>query len=97
MMSSRATSVDSQTPLLLLFVAGDAPQSRRARAALREALEQLGRPQDSFREIDLLRDPDSITRYGIFATPALLRLGDGEAETLYGDLSDRDRLHRLLA
>ena len=96
-MNSRARNIDPQTPSLLLFVAGDAPRSRRAREALREALEAHGLPQSSFLEIDLLRDPASITRYGIFATPALLSLGGEEPETLYGDLSDRERLDRLLA
>lgn len=96
-MNSNASTADPLTTSLLLFVAGDAPKSRRAREALREALEQLGLPQDSYQEIDLLRDPSSISRYGIFATPALLRVGGEEPEALYGDLSDGDRLRRLLA
>lgn len=82
---------------LLLFVAGNAPRSRRAREALRQALEEHGQTAEAYQEIDLLEDPARILEYSVFATPALIRIGDGrEPEMLYGDLSDSEKLQRLL-
>ncbi|MFP4061232.1 MAG: hypothetical protein ACOC26_02395 [Halochromatium sp.] len=83
---------------LTLFVTGDAPRSQRARANLAEALAQAGLDAEATREIDLTADPAQTLVYGIFATPALLRMSEtGEAEVLYGDLSERRVLERFLA
>lgn len=96
-MSGAATPSDNGGTGLVLFVTGDAPRSRRARANLARALEDLGttaRP----REIDLVEEPAESLRYGVFATPALLHLGeDGPEGVLYGDLSESAHLQRFLA
>ena len=83
---------------LILFVAGDAPRSRRARANLAAALDAAGRERQP-REIDVLADPGAALRFGMFATPALVRPdpAGGAPAVLYGDLSDRARLERFLA
>jgi circadian clock protein KaiB len=84
-------------PRLTLFVTGDAPRSRRARANLAEALEQSGLAIET-REIDLVDDPAQSLAHGIFATPALLRTSSGcEPEVMYGDLSEPKALQRFLA
>ncbi|WP_462322729.1 circadian clock KaiB family protein [Halochromatium sp.] len=83
---------------LRLFVTGDAPRSLRARANLAEALEQSGLDPNTVQEIDLTADPAQSLVFGIFATPALLRTNEnGDAEILYGDLSERRALERFLA
>lgn len=83
---------------LLLFVTGDAPRSRRARANLEDALTATGRGDTAVCEIDLLVEPQHTFDYGIFATPALVRPARrGENATLYGDLSNRQRLERFLS
>ena len=83
---------------LVLFVTGDAPRSRRARANLQQALETLGSDGARPREIDLLQEPEQSLSYGVFATPALVRLGDDDSTSvLYGDLSEAQRLHHFLA
>lgn len=83
---------------LLLFVTGDAPRSRRARANLDAALAAMGREDLRVCELDLLGEPGYTFEYGIFATPALQRpAGGGPNATLYGDLSDAERLQRFLA
>lgn len=96
-MSRRATDSGADGGQLILFVTGDAPRSRRARDNVARALDGLGttaRP----REIDLVEQPQECIRYGIFATPALLRVGAGDASNvLYGDLSEEQRLRRFLA
>lgn len=83
---------------LILFVAGDSPRSSRARANLERALDSAGMGDIAPREIDLLREPEQAVVHGLFATPALLRTGEGRSPAvLYGDLSDRDSLMRFLA
>lgn len=93
-----AARVESGTrPQLILFTTGDAPRSRRARANLAEALRRFGQDPEMTQEIDLVQDPAQTFAYGIFATPALLRISDGEgAEVLYGDLSEPQTLERFL-
>lgn len=82
---------------LILFVTGSAPRSRRARDNLARALEGLGTTARA-REIDLVEEPGQALRFGIFATPALVHLGDDDsANVLYGDLSEEQRLRRFLA
>ena len=84
---------------LILFVAGDAPRSRRARANLQEALERHGLAGAWPREIDLLRHPEEGVAQGMLATPALLYRDPGRSHpaTLYGDLSHTTTLDRFLA
>jgi circadian clock protein KaiB len=83
---------------LVLFVTGDAPRSRRARANLAAALAGRGLDPADVREIDLLREPERTVEYGIFATPALLQVTEsGPGTVLYGDLSETERLERFLA
>lgn len=81
---------------MILFVAGDAPNSARALGNLRGALEQRNLDQTVVRVVDTLRDPASALEYRIFATPALMPL-DGAGTTVYGDLSDAEALARFLA
>lgn len=87
------------TPLgasdLILFVTGDAPRSRRARANLRRILQDLG-SDSAPREIDLVEQPEQGLRYGIFASPALLRMDQSRPVILYGDLSEDSRLRHFL-
>ncbi len=85
-------------PLLILFVTGDAPRSRRARANLSNMLERLGRSDLTPREVDLLDQPQAGLSYSVFATPSLLKADQqSDGALLYGDLSDEQRLERFLA
>ena len=83
---------------LILFVTGDSPRSLRARANLAKAVEDTASDPISVRHVDLLKDTEGITEYGIFATPALVHIQDGgERAVLYGDLSNEAELQRFLA
>ncbi|MBK1670856.1 hypothetical protein CKO28_22835 [Rhodovibrio sodomensis] len=80
-----------------LFITGDAPRSRRARANLAQALETVGSDLGDVDEIDILTAPKQALDHGIFASPALVAAApDGTTDVLYGDLSDMDRLVRFL-
>lgn len=82
---------------LILFVTGDAPRSRRARANLAQALTAADGTSPDYQEIDLTREPQRMVEYGIFATPALASVGPGGlVAVLYGDLSNETALHRFL-
>jgi len=82
---------------LILFHTGNAPRSRRARDNLAQALERLGLKSDVRDEVDLIVQPEQGVQYGVFATPALVRLVEGDpAAVLYGDLSDAPSLERFL-
>ena len=83
---------------LTLFVTGDAPRSRRARANLARILGAAGKDAAAVVEIDLLAAPQQALDHGIFASPALMITpAKGEASVMYGDLSDEDRVARFLA
>lgn len=82
----------------ILFVTGDSPRSMRARTNLNAALERMGDAKFTVRRIDLLEQPERISEYGIFATPALVHVReDGDSAVLYGDLSNEPELQRFLA
>lgn len=82
---------------LTLFVTGDAPRSRRARANLARVLQANGGDAAEIVEVDMLSAPQQALDHGIFASPALMiAMSDGEASVMYGDLSDETRLVRFL-
>ena len=82
---------------LILFVTGNSPRSQRARDALRQTLAAEGHDPDGYREIDLLKQPECIVEYRVFAAPTLIHCVPGEeTEVLYGDLTDPEKLIRLL-
>lgn len=98
-MNEPVVDLNGMSAELLLFVAGDAPRSRRARANLQRVLTAMGAnaPRGP-REIDLLLEPLRALDYGVFATPALLHVPDGcpPSMALYGDLSDEAALRRFI-
>ena len=74
---------------LVLYVAGDGPYSRRARANLQALMREAGIAAE-VTVVDVLKSPDRALEHGIFATPALIVV-HGKHETLImGDLSERD-------
>ncbi|MEQ6918184.1 hypothetical protein [Halomonas aquatica] len=95
-MSEELVADNSLSSKLILFVTDGAPRSGRARDNLSAALIQKG--LDGWpREIDLLKEPGQALAFGMFATPALLRIGaDGPKAVLYGDFSDTGSLMRFL-
>lgn len=96
-MTANNASDERTVPQLILFVTGDAPRSRRARANLAAALAASNLTECAPLEIDLLKHPQQTVAYSVFATPALVRTGkSGQMSVLYGDLSERDKLMDFL-
>ncbi len=96
-MNAESNENGQQGGSMILFVTGDSPRSQRARSNLARALQEAGRAADEAEEVDLLAQPEKVTEYRIFATPALLSCGEGgQPAVLYGDLSDRNMLAHFL-
>jgi hypothetical protein len=80
---------------LILFVAGDSPNSRAAVANLRRTLSTLGGSADDVEIIDVFERPDIASMARVLVTPALLRRSDPQARIL-GDLSSTQQLLEFL-
>lgn len=81
---------------LTLYVAGESPASRRARANLAAALAALGVTL-KVRTVDVLAEPDEALAQRIYVTPALVVHVNGQREMLVGDLSQEDAVYMALA
>jgi len=83
------------TATLILFVAGDSPNSRAAVANLRRTLTTLGGSEDDIEIIDVFERPDIASMARVLVTPALIRRSDPQARIL-GDLSSTQQLLAFL-
>ena len=80
-------------PLVLrLYVAGDAPNSARARANLRRILTDVDPSRYTLEVIDCLDEPLRALDDGVLVTPTLLRVDPPPARTVVGTLSALDRV-----
>ena len=80
---------------LVLFVAGDSPNSRAAVANLRRTLATLGNSEEDVEIIDVFDRPDIASTARVLVTPALIRRSDPQARIL-GDLSSTQQLLAFL-
>ncbi len=85
--------------VLCLYVAGDAPNSRMAKANIGKLLERsAGNPQKAEVElevVDVLANPDIMLEKGICLAPALQIVEPDDGVLVYGNLSD-DKVLRFL-
>ncbi|HSM56914.1 MAG TPA: circadian clock KaiB family protein [Candidatus Sulfomarinibacteraceae bacterium] len=79
-------------PVLRLYVAGNAPNSQRARANLERINGQYFDHRCQIEIIDVFEQPDLALQEGIIVTPTLLRLAPGPLLHIIGDLSDSERV-----
>ncbi|NLF30280.1 MAG: circadian clock protein KaiB [Planctomycetes bacterium] len=81
---------------MILFIAGQAANSRAARLNLANLCrcELGGRCEVEI--IDVLEDFDAAIRHNILVTPTLLVREPGPPVTIVGDLGDRAKLRRAL-
>ena len=80
---------------LLLFVAGDSPQSRQAIANLDQIVGRSG-TDAQITVVDLFDNPDAAIERDILAIPTLIRDSPPPSFRIIGDLSDRDRVWSML-
>ena len=76
----------------MLFVVGDEPNSRNARANLARIIKFNGLDPDEVVVIDVLMNFQEAIKHKIFITPALIVQGPSSTITIYGDLSNEDKV-----
>jgi circadian clock protein KaiB len=81
---------------LLLFIADDEPNSRRAKSNLRSLAPGVVEDSYEVEIIDVLEDHRAAIRHNILVTPSLLVQRHEEEFLVLGDLSDADRVESLL-
>ncbi len=84
---------DRNVIVLKLYVAGNAPNSARARANLAEILRDLpSNLRYQLETIDVFSEPLRALQDGIFVTPTLAKVSPAPSEQIVGDLSDTARV-----
>ena len=84
-------------PLVLrLYVAGDAPNSARARANLRRLLAEVDPSRYELEIIDCLEQPLRALDDGVLVTPTLIRVQPEPPQVVVGTLSALDRVANAL-
>ena len=78
--------------VLRLYVAGDAPNSARARANLRRILTDVDPSCYQLEVIDCLAEPLRALGDGVLVTPTLVRVQPEPTQTVVGTLSALDRV-----
>jgi len=78
--------------VLRLYVAGDAPNSTRARANLRRLLTDVDPARYELEVIDCLAEPLRALGDGVLVTPTLMRVQPEPSQTVVGTLSALDRV-----
>jgi circadian clock protein KaiB len=76
---------------LRLYVAGDSPKSRAARANLQRLCERYLQGEYTVQVIDLLENPALAKAHQIIAIPTLIRELPEPIKRVIGDLSDADK------
>jgi circadian clock protein KaiB len=84
------------TVRLVLYVAGDTPRSRSARATVAWLADGgVGEPVEAA-VVDVAEDPARAETDRVLLTPTLLRLAPGPTRRVVGDLGDRARVAQAL-
>ena len=88
-----ANKITRKSPLVLrLYVAGDAPNSKRAIANVKAICDQHFASAHKLEIVDLLQNAEEALADGIVVTPTLLKLLPLPVQRLIGNLSDTDQV-----
>src|SRR5690349_10704422 len=96
--STASKRAKAQRATLRLYVAGVAPNSRRAEAHLEAALAELSLAPETvgLELIDVLSDARRVMADNIIVTPTLVGTTPVQRLVMIGDLSDADKLRDFL-
>ena len=75
-----------------LYVAGDAPNSIKARSNLDQICKEYLQDRYQIELIDVLQNPERALEDGILVTPTLVKVGPGPSSTMIGNLSETPRV-----
>ncbi len=81
---------------LVLYVAGDTPRSRSARATIAWMADGGVQERVEATVVDVAEDPERAETDRVLLTPTLLRQAPGPARRVVGDLGDRARVAEAL-
>ncbi len=81
---------------LMLFVAGNEPNSRIARQNLADICEKELQSRCQVEVIDIFTDVEAAVRHNILLTPTLLVMGDDPPGYVVGSLDDRRKVLDVL-
>lgn len=81
---------------VVLYIAGDGPNSTAAVANLRAALVPPSRKHIQVEVVDVFMDPQRGVSAGVFVTPMLVRVEPAPERRILGNLSDRAILFSVL-
>jgi circadian clock protein KaiB len=81
---------------LVLYVAGDTPRSRSARATIAWLAGGGVQERVEASVVDVAEDPERAETDRVLLTPTLLRQAPGPARRVVGDLGDRARVAEAL-
>ena len=84
------------TVRLVLYVAGDTPRSRSARATVAWMADGGVEERVEAAVVDVAEQPDRAETDRVLLTPTLMRQGPGPARRVVGDLGDRARVAEAL-
>jgi circadian clock protein KaiB len=79
-----------------LYIAGNAPNSRRAIANLAEICQACELDDFELEIVDILKDPQCALRDGILVTPTLVRVCPEPVCKITGNLSERSKVMEAL-
>lgn len=82
--------------LMKLFIAGDSPRSERAIFNLETLCNRAMTNDYEIIIIDVLEQPGLAEEEKILATPTLIKITPNPSRRIIGDLSDQDKVLRLL-
>ena len=77
---------------LRLYIAGEAPSSRRALQNIQDICSELGRATCQLEIVDVLAEPIRALKDRVLVTPTLVRLSPAPVVKIVADLSGRRKL-----
>lgn len=81
---------------LRLYVAGNSPNSERARQELNVICAEYLHPDCTIEIVDVWEHPEIALADRVFATPALRKLAPGPTVLIFGDLSQTEQVLNAL-
>jgi circadian clock protein KaiB len=89
-MSKRARSDEAMS--VVLYIAGDSPNSATARANLRAVITRHPERQVNLKIVDVLKDPERALRDRVLVTPTMIKATPPPERRVVGNLSNEAAL-----
>ncbi|HEU0136405.1 MAG TPA: circadian clock KaiB family protein [Flavobacterium sp.] len=95
-MEKNTSNTISEKHEFMLFIAGMSPKSSLAIENLRKICDQHFPDNSDIQIIDINNAPSFATEYQIIAIPTLIRINPMPKRTILGDLSDNQKVLKIL-